>query len=262
MKSGIYCIENLINGKKYIGKTTNITKRWSDHKRKLNNNNHYNTYLQDSWNKYGKKNFNFYIIEECRRKELIEKEIFYISYFDTKNNGYNMTYGGDGLINPSIQTKIKMSINHADVSGKNNPWYGKTPSNETRKKMSNAKKGKYLGKNNPMFGKKHSQKSRIKMSKAKKGKPSPSKEKPKSQEAKRNMSLSHANFSGENNPNAKLKENDILNILNLFYNKKLSQKEILNKYLFTISKTQIYRIIKGECWLDVYKDFITRGGGK
>ena len=76
----------------------------------------------------------------------------------------------------SEETRKKMS--EANKS-KNNPMYGKTHSEETRKKMSEAKKGKTLsektrkkiseankGENNPMYGKTHSEEARKKMSEA------------------------------------------------------------------------------------------------
>ena len=49
----------------------------------------------------------------------------------------------------SEETKRKMRLNHADVSGKNNPMYGKHHSKETKKKISKANKGKYEGENHP-----------------------------------------------------------------------------------------------------------------
>lgn len=96
--SGIYCIENKITNKKYIGKSVNIIKRWEDHKRLLNRNRHENTYLQHAWNKYGSENFDFYILEECDNSLLNNKEKMYICKYDTTNRncGYNRTLGGTG----------------------------------------------------------------------------------------------------------------------------------------------------------------------
>ena len=49
--SGIYCIENIITNKKYIGQSINIKDRWSKHKSELNHQTHDNDYLQKAWNK-------------------------------------------------------------------------------------------------------------------------------------------------------------------------------------------------------------------
>lgn len=121
---GIYCIENLINHKKYIGQSTDVYNRWNAHKNALNSNRHRNIYLQRAWNKYGKDNFNFYIIEKCNSDIIDELEKHYISMFNSTYNqcGYNIESGGN--VNKQIPI-------------------------ETREKMSNAKSGKYFSGENP-----------------------------------------------------------------------------------------------------------------
>ena len=166
-ESGIYCIENLINCKKYIGQSINIPCRWQKHKSELNNNNHFNDYLQKSWNKYGSDNFKFYVLEFCDVDKLDEREIYYIDFYKTldRNMGYNLTSGGSNNKNYSVETcekiskalkghevssetKKKVSENHANVRGKNNPMYGKNHTQEVKDKISRINKGRKSVKRN------------------------------------------------------------------------------------------------------------------
>lgn len=59
MKIGIYKISCRKNGRVYIGETTNIERRWEQHKRLLKNHKHGNKQLQGDWNKYGEESFIF-----------------------------------------------------------------------------------------------------------------------------------------------------------------------------------------------------------
>lgn len=69
----IYKITNLINNKVYIGSTKSYNRRISYHKSDLNNNKHINNHLQAAWNKYGKDNFLFEIVEEVKNSEELLK---------------------------------------------------------------------------------------------------------------------------------------------------------------------------------------------
>ena len=75
---GIYKIKCLKNNKVYIGQSVNIMQRWYVHKTKLRANKHDNIYLQNAWNKYGERNFEFSLIERCKKEELDSKEEYYI----------------------------------------------------------------------------------------------------------------------------------------------------------------------------------------
>ena len=94
MSIGIYKITNLLDNKTYVGQSVDIEKRWSTHRAELNNNYHCNTYLQNAWNKYGEDNFDFSIIEECAASQLNQREIYWVSQYDSYENGYNLTPGG------------------------------------------------------------------------------------------------------------------------------------------------------------------------
>lgn len=46
---GVYKIENLLDGKVYVGKSKDIGRRWYEHKYELNKGKHINKHLQNSW---------------------------------------------------------------------------------------------------------------------------------------------------------------------------------------------------------------------
>ena len=86
MKSGIYKILNKSNGKCYIGSSCNLNKRKYQHFNSLMKNKHYNLYLQKSFNKYGKDNFEFIVLCKCDESQLIELEQFYINKIKPEYN--------------------------------------------------------------------------------------------------------------------------------------------------------------------------------
>ncbi len=117
--------------------------------------------------------------EACR----IEKEL--IAFYGREDLGTgilrNLTDGGEGAVNPSKETREKMSESR---SGENHPMFGKSPSKETREKLSKSKSGE----NNPMFGKSHSKETREKLSKSKSGENNPMFGKSHSEETRKKLS--------------------------------------------------------------------------
>jgi group I intron endonuclease len=124
---GIYRITSPTN-KVYIGKSINVENRINEYKyisrRKLQHK------LNNSINKHGLENHIFEIIEECTLENINEREIYWIDHYNCVENGLNLKYGGEGGKH-SFETKNKTSKSMT----------GKTHSDRTKKKMSEAKKG-------------------------------------------------------------------------------------------------------------------------
>ena len=99
---GIYKITNQINDKCYIGQSHNIHERWMKHRSRAYqiNDINYDCHFYRAIMKYGLEHFSFEILEECSSEELSNREMFYISFYDSFNpeHGYNMTMGGEGRL--------------------------------------------------------------------------------------------------------------------------------------------------------------------
>lgn len=94
----IYKITNLLNNKVYIGKTQlTLELRWQDHKKNFKK-------LQDDMAihkamfKYGEDNFSTEIIEECSDEIINDREKHWIEFYNSYQNGYNSTLGGEGAL--------------------------------------------------------------------------------------------------------------------------------------------------------------------
>ena len=101
--TGIYLITNLINNKVYVGQSTDIERRWSEHLRSAQPEKYSIRSARDSktpihlaMQKYGINNFTLQILEQCQRSELDDKEQYWIDYYHSteKDLGYNITSGG------------------------------------------------------------------------------------------------------------------------------------------------------------------------
>lgn len=112
---GIYCFRNKINGKCYIGQAINLKNRYNDHMRKYHNHGHCQ-YLYRAFNKYGIDNFEYFIVERVEfcdniKEVLDDLEKKYIQEYDSYNNGYNLTLGGDaGVLGLKMTDEQKEKI--------------------------------------------------------------------------------------------------------------------------------------------------------
>jgi len=116
---GVYQIVNIINNKRYVGSSRDLESRYNTHMSYLDGGNHHNTYLQVEYDKYGKENFKFEVIEYVEHKQdLIAREQYWIDELDVCNEeiGYNIcptagsnkhkwTYKKDGDAVKKIKTK-------------------------------------------------------------------------------------------------------------------------------------------------------------
>lgn len=111
----IYKITNKINNKSYIGQTiTPIKIRMYKH---YSNAKTATTGIDFAIKKYGKENFIVEQLCECANENLNDQERYYIHYYDTYNNGYNLTIGGQ-----DITTRLNLNeqeLINSYLSGKN-----------------------------------------------------------------------------------------------------------------------------------------------
>ena len=93
---GIYKYENKINGKVYIGQSTDIKARIRGHRHaSYPGDKDFKMPIHQAIYKYGEENFDISILEECPKEQLNEREIYWISYFNSYEKGYNATIGGN-----------------------------------------------------------------------------------------------------------------------------------------------------------------------
>ncbi|KKL06513.1 hypothetical protein LCGC14_2595290 [marine sediment metagenome] len=185
MTCGVYAIINILNGIMYVGSGRVIESRHSIHLGELLKGNHGNPYLQNAFNKYGRKAFRFKVLEltSKNKRERLKREQYYIDKFGIKNL-YNIAHiasGGCGL--HSEESKAKMSESHK----------GKLFSEDHKEKLREASMGNQYAKGNQLSeetiekirvarrGNKHSEETKEKM------------RKPKSEEVKERLRKSWRN---------------------------------------------------------------------
>lgn len=130
IKSGIYCIKNKINNKRYIGSSTNISNRWSRHRYNLNKGVHATEHLLRSWKKYGSDNFEFIVMEYVEDVNLLlVREQFWIDLLSPEYNKRKIAENNLGykMSEEQIQRRIDSGI-----------YKNRIVTEETRKRMSEA----------------------------------------------------------------------------------------------------------------------------
>ena len=210
----IYLIKNKLNGKIYVGQTTEekgfngryersgigIERVYKYHKCNKDNNKSHNSHLLRSIEKYGFDSFE--VIEEFdvafNREELDKLESLYIDIYQTRNKAYGYNDKGGGSHGKlSKETKKKLSEKAKLRTGENNSFYGKHHSEETKQKIREANSGKHLTEEHKQKlreankGKCHTDETKKKIGEANYGKKHPFHNRHHSEETKQKMSKSH-----------------------------------------------------------------------
>ena len=183
----IYCITNLINGRKYIGQTTrdDIKYRWKEHRRPSRT-----SLVKRAIDKYGLDSFRIEVVKKCNDiDDLNKSETEFIALSGTlAPEGYNLDTGGGNRVVSEVtketmrkkweSNELRKQIARDRVLGEKNPNFGKglfgedhpaygkpgwdrgiPLSEEAKRKISIARTGKagLAGELNPMFGKVYDQ---------------------------------------------------------------------------------------------------------
>jgi len=171
--AGVYILENIINHKCYVGQTVNsFETRFYQHTKDKR------TIICRAINKYGWENFKKYIYHipenllDYFEIEMIKKVNSLVP------NGYNLEAGGRGG-RPCAKTRRKQSDAHKGIH----------LSEEHKRNIGLSQ----VGRVSPMKGKVHSEESKKKTSDAMKGRKKP----PRTEEHKRNLSIALKNPSKE-----------------------------------------------------------------
>lgn len=180
MRCGVYSITNLNDGKIYIGSGARIEERWRKHRELLRGNRHHNPHLQRAWNLHGEASFAFEVVIECaNEKTLVAEQMVLDSYFGNRERQsiYNVSRYATAAAKGrklSEETKAKMRVSQrargprspetrlrmsmaqvgrhvrpetclrisASKSGERHPNWGKHLSEGTRRKISEAQRGR------------------------------------------------------------------------------------------------------------------------
>lgn len=123
---GIYCIKNKINSKVYIGKSKNIYRRIHQHLYDLKNKRvkNENSHFLNAWYKYGKENFEYFVLEELELNDSIckDRELYWITKYNSINRdyGYNLRLDSSStmIIHKETSKKISNRLKREWLEGK------------------------------------------------------------------------------------------------------------------------------------------------
>ena len=134
MASGIYLIENIVNGKVYVGSAVDFNERFRVHNYYLSKGSHHSQKLQYAWNKYGEKSFVFKILEVIENvTTLLEREQYWLDEYNCVKTGYNICPVAGSCLGIKRSDETKSRLRNSKI--------GHEVSEEVRQKISEKLKG-------------------------------------------------------------------------------------------------------------------------
>ena len=146
-RPAVYCILNVINGKRYIGSSVDAPRRLYVHRWLLRKGKHYSVQLQHSWERDGEASFSFAVIEFCKKEHLLAREQIWMNAARSYDSrfGYNTSQVAgtrEGVPQPiTVADRLRQvhagkpkSVEHRAKIGAANR--GKVRTRATRKKIS------------------------------------------------------------------------------------------------------------------------------
>jgi group I intron endonuclease len=224
MKSGIYQIRNVVNGKVYVGQAQDFNHRWRKHKYDLARHNHHSKHLERAWYQYGSENFEWIVVERCEPiAEILNlREQHWLDTVRIKRgNGTLGTIDSNLAYNSSFVAGSVLGTKHSDT---------------TRQLMSVSHEGLFAGEKHPMWGKHHSEEAKSLISSA-------LKDKPKSRHTKHKMSVAQR---GDKGSGAKFSWEDIRALREKWNQGTYTQMELAAEY--NMSKTNVFAIVNHKTW--------------
>lgn len=141
LNTGIYEILNVKNGRRYIGSAVNVSKRWREHLRQLEEGKHHSRFMQRCWNKNGSDCFVFRVVLACDKENLLMYEQAFLDFHAPEYNSAKVA-GSQLGYRHSEATRAKMRASRPKGFS---PMKGRRHKDSTKQKISESKTGVKLG---------------------------------------------------------------------------------------------------------------------
>lgn len=162
--TGVYVLDCIANGKKYIGSAAKcFKKRLREHLAMLRKGTHHSRHLQQAWNKYGEAGFQFNILEICVAQDCIKREQFFIQKFNSSdgNFGFNICKESRSRLGVKSSEATRKKIGDANRGRKHPPSFAEEISKRNKGRKRTAEQIARM--RSAMKGRKHTEETKSKM---------------------------------------------------------------------------------------------------